>query len=751
MAALFALIILMLLILVVSVRVGLFGKLPTMRELASVENQLSSEIYADDGRLLGKFFIYDRSHASIEQISPNVIDCLIATEDARFYEHSGVDLRSLARVLLKSILLGDKSAGGGSTISQQLAKNLYSRKDNGFLSMPVNKIREMIVARRLEKIYSKQEILTLYLNTVPFGDNVYGISASSLRFFNKNAGDLTIEESAVLVGMLKATNLFNPRLYPENALQRRNIVIGQLQRYDYINKEVADSLRSLPLQLQYNAITHNQGPAPYFREMARMRITKILDEYNNHNQTNYNLFTDGLKIYTTLDYDLQLMAEQAIRRQVSRQQKMLDEYYKNISPEAAKALVHSLAQNTPRYHALQEVNAAEKQIEQAFTTKQAMELFSWDGAERVEISPLDSIFRMQKVLHSGLVSIDPGNGYIKAWVGGNDYRFFQFDQVLSQRQAGSAFKPFLYATALQQGIDPCEYVSNEQRVFAEYEDWTPTNVRNEYEGYYSMSGALAHSVNTIAAYYVSLTGVMPVIETATRAGIKSLLPRVPSLALGTANVNLLELTSSYATFLNDGIPVEPEWLLKIEDKNGREIYRMPPREIEPEPAFGKDIAMMTRQMMQAVVDSGTAASLRYGYGLYSPLAGKTGTTQNGADTWFVGFTPGLVTGVWTGFENPAFVNIYQSPLSSGGSAVPVWGDYHTRIQQNAYTRKYIKGSFTALPDSLSHLLACNMYLEELPPENLWERLFKPNEKYRREKREQKKPRSRLRQWLENIF
>jgi penicillin-binding protein 1A len=745
-------VILLLTFFIISVWMGLFGRVPTKNELAAIENQLSSEIYALEGKLLGKYFIYDRSHAEKEQISENVFNCLIATEDVRFYKHRGIDYQSLGRVLFKTILLQQRSAGGGSTISQQLAKNLFSRNNNGFLSIPVSKVREMIIARRLEKIYEKDEILVLYLNTVPFAENVFGISAASLRFFNKNPHDLGIEEAAVLIGMLKAVNYFNPRLQPERAIGRRNIVIDQLRRYDFISDQSADSLRELPLKLNYNPITHNQGPAPYLREMLRLQIGRILSDYNQRNLTDYNLYTDGLKIYTTIDYNLQLLAEAAVKSQLSRQQKIMDNYYRNISQSGASSLLRSLMRSSERYKSLQQQKLGEKEIEEIFAQPTKIDLFSWEGPKQAEISPLDSIFMMQQVLHAGLVSIDPFNGHVRAWVGGNDFRFFQYDHVLAKRQAGSTFKPFLYATALQQGIAPCEYVSNEQKTYEDYDNWSPTNSRNEYEGFYSMTGALAHSINTVSAHYISLTGILPVIETARKSGITSQLPPVPSLALGTANVSLLELTTSYTVFLNEGKYFAPVWLLRIEDKDGAIIFQ---RKKEPSSfeSLSPDIALMTRHMLQAVTDSGSASSLRYNHGLYGDLAGKTGTTQNNADTWFVGFSPRLITGVWTGVENPRFAEIFKSPMGSGSSAVPLWGDYYSRISRNPATRKYIQGSFSPLPDTLLARLDCRLYLDELPTENWWDDLFSPSdtprERRRREQDERKRP--SLRRWLESLF
>jgi len=731
---------------------GLWGKLPGKSELASIDNYVSSEVYAEGGELLGKYFIIDRTQVNLDQISENVVNCLIATEDVRFYQHRGIDYRSLGRVLFRTILMRESSAGGGSTLSQQLAKNLYPRNNNGIFSLPVSKFREFIIANRLERIYSKDDILLLYLNTVPFGGNVFGISAASLRFFNKNPYDLKIEEAAVLVGMLKATSFYNPRRFPERATERRNVVISQLQRYEYIEDEKADSLKAIPLKLNYSPLAHNVGPAPYFRERVRHDATGILRDYNNLHSTNHNLYTDGIKVYTTIDYDLQRLAEEAIKRQLTAQQKVMDGYYRQAAKSRATSLLRDLMIGSDRYKSLQKEKLTAQEIEEAFRKEMPMEIFSWDGPQTLQMSPWDSIFRMQQILHSGLVSIDPDNGHVKAWVGGNDFRFFQYDHVLSKRQTGSTFKPFVYATALEMGIDPCEYVSNELVVYSDYEDWAPENVSGVYDGYYSMKGALAHSINTISAHYISMTGVIPVMENARKAGIISRLPAVPSLALGTANVSLLEMTTAYSTFLNDGSTLQPFWILRIEDSNGNILYKRESQSSSSR-AWEESTALMITDMLKAAVDNGTAGRLRSQFGLTGDVAGKTGTTQKNADTWFIGFTPGLVTGVWTGVENPAFAHLYGAPMSSSASAVPLWGEYHRSIQRNGNTRKYVSGNFTPLPDSLAILINCTMYLEELPSEGWWENIFgspREREHRRQERRERERP-NRFRRFLERVF
>jgi penicillin-binding protein 1A len=746
-------IVFMWLVLYLTILSGLFGKLPGKKQLGEIENQTSTEIYAHGGELLGKYFIYDRTHVTLDQISPHVVNSLIATEDVRFYQHRGVDYHSMGRVLVRTLIMRQSSSGGGSTISQQLAKNLYPRERNNTFYLPVSKIKEMIIARRLEKVYGKDDLLLFYLNTVPFGENVFGISAASFRFFNKNPKDLNIEEAALLIGMLKATTFFNPRHHPERALQRRNTVIGQLKKYGHIDEPAADSLLQIPLKLNYSPLSHNQGPAPYFREMARLECDRIITEYNEKNGTSYNLYTDGLKVYTTIDYSLQVIAERALRKQMTALQKVMDAHYRNASIERVKPLMTALMQSSPRYKALHNQKIPNEQIEEIFNEKIHLELFSWDKPVLKDTSPLDSIFQSQKILHSSLVSIDPLNGFIKAWIGGNDYRYFQFDNVLARRQAGSAFKPFLYATAIEKGIDPCEFVSNEIRVYEDYDDWAPTNADGEHDGFYSMKGALAYSSNTVSAWYITQTGISDVVETVKKAGITSNIPQVPSLALGTAEVSLLEMTTAYAVFINNGYTISPQWLLKIEDKNGKVLYEYK-NNFEPQKVISEETALMVSDMLQAVVQTGTGASLTGRFGITSQIAGKTGTTQNNADTWFVGFSPRLITGVWTGIENPAFARLYRTPLGSGASAVPLWGEFAVQTSRQAGTRKYFEGQFAEIPDSLAAIMDCALYLDELPVESWFEQLFRSPEERRergvRRPRERERE-TRFRRFLRDLF
>lgn len=744
---------LMFLLLQLLVRVGFFGEVPNTRDLKSLENNNSSEIYAQGGQLIGKYFIYDRTAISLADLSPYVVPALISTEDVRFYEHGGTDFRSMGRVLVKNILLGQRSAGGGSTLTRQLAKNLYPRQRKGIVWLVGEKFREGIIARRLEKVYTKDEILNLYLNTVPFGENVFGISAGAQRFFSKHPHELEAQEAATLVGMLKATSSFNPRTNPEASLERRNVVLSQMEKYGHLNKSTADSLRALPLTIDYSPFSHIHGPAPYFREMIRIELQEWIAGYNQKNGTAYNLYTDGLKIYTTLDFNLQRLAERAFARQMKSLQEATNAHYRRADPSRVRALLNQEMKRSARYASLQKAGMNEADIIQAFREPVNTLVFDWDGGKTVSISPLDSIFASQQVVHGGLVSIDPLTGNVKAWIGGNNIRFFQFDQVTSQRQAGSAFKPFVYAAALENGTDPCEMVSNEAPVFEAYDNWSPQNHDGLYNGYYSMEGALAYSVNTVSAKYIVDATFDGVINLARAAGIKGRLPAVPSLALGTAEVSLLDLTKAYSIFANKGIPVEPRYLLRIEDAHGKILYEAPaPR--QKEPALSPETALILTQMMKSVVNVGTAASLRTRIGFEYELAGKTGTTQNNSDSWFVGYTPKLITGVWVGLENPAFNRTYPLPFGASRSAVPIWADYHTSILQNSRTRPYMEGQFDPMPEELTEWLNCPMYLDSLPQTNILDRIFGTPGEYPRERREDKsEPRRKglLQRILEDLF
>ena len=698
-----------------SVKLGLFGQIPEKETLAKIENNVATEIYSADSVLLGRFYLQERTATDFDNISKNAIDALIATEDARFYEHDGVDYRSLLRVLFKTLLLFDRSSGGGSTITQQLAKNVFPRKDYGFLSIPVSKAKEAIIAQRLEEIYNKKQILTLYLNTVPFGDNVFGIEMASKRFFNKKSKYLKIEEAAVLIGMLKANYTYNPRLYPENALSRRNTVLSQMNKYNYISAEDLENYKKRPLKLDYKKITHNTGIATYFREHVRREMEEWCENNSKADGTNYNLYTDGLKIYTTVNASMQKYAEAATTSHMKELQKIFNNHWNNGTPwNKQKALLQTSIKNSPRYKLLSSKGLSEKQIMDSLSLPVPMKLFSWGGEKEVKMSPIDSIKYNLTVLQSGTLAMNPKNGDIQAWVGGIDYEFFQYDHVKigTKRQVGSTFKPFVYAAALESGTDPCEYISGERTTYTNLSDWSPGNASaDEYDKKYTFKGALAHSVNTVSVKVLEQAGIENTIDLAHHAGISSELPEVPSIALGTADVSLLEMVTAYCTFANGGYAVKPRFITKITDRKGKVLEEIK-NERNPRRVMTKETAMMMNSLLQAVVNEGTAGRYRWKYKMTNELAGKTGTTQSNADGWFIGYNPQIVIGTWVGADNPG-IHFNSTSLGSGASmALPIVAKTLDKIQDDKTLRAIGYAKFAPLPGRLERYLQCDPEKED---------------------------------------
>ncbi|MEM9673819.1 MAG: transglycosylase domain-containing protein [Bacteroidota bacterium] len=698
--------------LIYSVHSGWFGKLPTYAELKDVRNHTASEVYSFDGVLLGRYYIENRTVTTIDKVPTALLNALVATEDARFYEHEGIDYRSLARVLVKSILLQNESSGGGSTLTQQLAKNLYPRQRHGLLTMPVNKIREAIIARRIENLYPKEEILMLYLNTVPFGGNVYGIEAASRRFFNKSAADLHTEESAVLVGMLKATTTYSPRLYPERAQQRRNVVLSQMEKYGYLTTVDKDSLQELSLELDYNFITHNTGLAPYFREKLRHELQQWLNDHPKDDGTVYNLYTDGLKVYTTLDARLQRHAEQAVKEHMKDLQQTFDKHWEGRRPWGEdETMIRRAMLNSDRYKRGKQAGKSDEEINAEFTQPTLMTVFTWDGEQEKTMTPLDSIRYYQMFLNAGFLAMRPENGHVKAWVGGIDHKYFQYDHVTAQRQVGSTFKPVVYAAALETGANPCEYISNERRVYANYKDWSPGNSDGKYDGFYSMQGALTNSVNTVTVDLMMNTGVDRVVNLAQRMGVQNDLPLEPAIALGTADLSLYEMLSVYSTFVNRGINVKPIYVLGIEDQEGNVIAKFNDKP-NVQRALSQRTAELMVEMMKTVVDSGTARRLRFRYGLKNDIIGKTGTTQSHADGWFIGATPKLVAGAWVGGDN-RLVRFRSISLGQGANtALPIYGKFMQAFNQDATFKKLRYAKFPQPSRWVRSTLACDFYREE---------------------------------------
>lgn len=662
-------------ILLTAIYYGAFGALPTYTELENIKNDEASKIYTADNLLIGKFFFQNRTNLGYNTIAPDVLNALIATEDSRFYEHKGIDLKSLFRVVIKSVLLGDKSAGGGSTLSQQLAKNLYGRESHSILSMPVNKCKEMFTAYRLEKVYSKEEIITLYLNTVPFGEDVYGIESAAQRFFSKSAANLSTIEAATLIGMLKASSSYNPRLHPEKSLQRRNTVINQMLKYDLISSTLAETLKQKPLKLRYSRLSTNEGLATYLREKLRNDVKDIIKDYNEKNNLNINMYSEGLNIYTTIDSHLQKYAEDAVSEHMKTLQNSFYKHWGKQEPWYNNPnVVNSAMLRSDRYKLLKKANVSTKDIRKIFNTKVNMEIYSPYSGDRTELmTPLDSIKHYLKILHTGFIAVDPRNGQIQAWVGGIDHKYFKYDQINATRQTGSVFKPIVYAAALENGEDPNSYYRNERKVYEDYQNWSPKNSDDEenLDGFYSMKGALAHSINTIAVDILMRTGFDRTIDLARNMGITSDLVRFPSLALGVANISLYEMIQSFSTFANNGEWIKPYYITKITDKDGKIIYQK--KGSERRVVMSAENANIMSNMLEGVVNNGTAIRLRGGYGLTNCIAGKTGTTQNNADGWFIGYNPNIVAGIRTGAEDMR-VHFKTTSLGQGANtALPIFG------------------------------------------------------------------------------
>ena len=692
--------------------IGAFGQLPTETQLVDIQNNVASEVYSADGKVLGKYYRENRINIAYEDISPYLIDALIATEDSRFFEHKGIDLRSWGRVLYRTVLLQDLSGGGGSTLSQQLAKNIFPRR-KGRLGTAVAKIKEMFTARRLERIYSKDELLNLYLNKVPFGGNVYGVQVAAKTFFNTNAKDIKIEEAAVLIGMLKANTYYNPVRNPNSSKQRRNVVLSQMEKQGVIQAEEKDSLQALDLIVDYRRENNSEGLATYFRENLRQKLPDIVGQYHKPDGTPYNLYTDGLKIYTSINARLQGYAEEAVHQHMEQLQKKFDQHWKGRKPWGDDAVIEKAIKRSHRYKQMKEAGKSEEEIKDAFDTPVGMTVFSYKGDVVKEMSPRDSIQYYFCLLNAGFIATNPSTGEVLAWVGGIDHQYFKYDHVKSKRQVGSTFKPIVYATALKQGVPPCQYVNNRLVTYTEYDDWQPQNSGFDYGGVLSMEGALRNSVNSVAVDLIMRAGVDPVRQLAKEMGVSADIPQVPAIALGAVDVALYDMVQVYGTFANRGVKVSPQDLLRIENSAGEIIAEFKP-EKEPQRVLSIDETDMMTHMMSAVVDSGTARRLRLAYNLQNDIAGKTGTTQSHADGWFMGYTPTIAAGAWVGGESPQ-VRFRSISLGQGANtALPIWAEFMKRVYQDKEFRKWKSAKFPAPSVAVAEALNCIPYLDEEP-------------------------------------
>ncbi|MEZ4793201.1 MAG: transglycosylase domain-containing protein [Gelidibacter sp.] len=712
-----------------SIYFGLWGKIPTKETIADLKQSQATQILDKNEDLIGKLYIYDRQSIKFSDFPQHLLDALIATEDARFYEHNGVDNKSLLRVFFKTILLSDDSSGGGSTITLQLAKNLFGRKRSGALGMVVNKIKESIVAKRIETIYSKKEILTMYLNTVPFPDNTYGIESASEKFFNVHTRELNLNQAAILVGSLKANHSYNPRLFPEKAKLRRNVVLDQMVNYDYLTDEEARKAKTEAIVLDYQYYAPNQGLAPYFRAEIKKQLDTILAQkkFRKPNGETYNLFHDGLKIYTTLDNTMQRYAEEAMREHMKALQHQYEVAYgKNAPWLKNKSAYIAAKKRLKRYKQLKKQGLSEKAINDSLSKTYETELFSWDEHTIESISTLDSLEYYSKFLNAGLLSLEPANGEIRAYVGGIDYRFFQYDHVSqSKRQVGSTFKPIVYTAAIENGMPPCTYFPLKAVTYTDVDNWTPTNASDidDEDGTlnYSLEKALSNSVNTIAVKVLYETGIDEVIDQARKMGIKSDIEEVPSIALGSANLSVMEMAKAYTSFVNDSKPSTPVFITRIEDKNGKLIASF--EDLNPksktEKAFGDATRQVLLEFMKATVDEGTANRLRSSYKFTNAIAGKTGTTQDNKDGWFVGITPNLVTITWVGNDNQQ-IGFSSTRIGQGAnSALPIFANYLQKLNGDSNFKLITQAQFEEPSEEVLESLNC----EPTKTDGFFKRLF----------------------------
>ena len=713
---------------------GLLGKMPEFRQLENPKTNLATQIFSADNKVIGKFYYNDnRTPLYYEEIPKNLIDALIATEDERFYDHSGIDLRSTLRAV---VYLGEK--GGASTVSQQLARQLFTGvRSRNTLDAVIQKIKEWVIAVQLERRYAKKEILTMYLNLYDFNYNADGLRSAANIYFSKEPSELLLEESAMLVGMLKNSSLYNPIRRPELVTSRRNIVFQQMLRNEMLTQKEVDSLQQLPLQIQFNPQSHREGLATYFRAYLRQFMLNWIQDNPKPDGEKYNLYLDGLTIYTTLDSKMQTYAENAVKEHMSNLQDAFFEQnnpkwnptapFLDLTEKEVERLMGQAMIRSERWRKMKLAGKMEDEIKASFEQKTAMRIFSWKGEIDTVMRPIDSIRHYKHFLRSGMMSMNPQTGHVKAWVGGINYKHFQFDHVFQgKRQIGSTFKPFVYASAIDQlKLSPCDsfpdgFYCVEARKFGAHEAWCPKNSGDRYTGMRTLKNALANSVNTISARLIDKVGPGPVSKLAADLGISSKIPNVPSIALGTADLSVYEMVAAYGAFANQGIYVKPVMVTRIEDKNGTVLFEATP---ETRDVLSEESAYVTVKLLEGVTESGSGIRLRhrgaeennpyfgtvvtgYPYEFQNPIAGKTGTTQNQSDGWFIGMVPNLVTGVWVGGEDRA-THFNSIAYGQGATmALPIWALYMKKLYEDPLLEVSID-SFPA-PERVSIPLDCEL-------------------------------------------
>ena len=673
---------------------GLFGSMPSFEDLENPDSNLATEIISADGVVLGKYFQKNRSQLKYADLPKNLVQALVATEDARFYEHSGIDGRGTLRAISS---LG--TSGGASTLTQQLAKQLFHGEGSKFLPFRiVQKVKEWIIAIRLERQYTKNEIIAMYCNVYDFGNNSVGVSSAAKTYFSKEPKDLTINESAILVGMFKNSGLYNPIRNPQGVINRRNVVFSQMEKGKIISEKEKERLQSLPLKLNFKLETHKEGTATYFREYLRDYMKKWVEENKKPDGSDYDIYRDGLKIYTTIDSRMQLHAETAVTAHMANLQ---EEFFRqskdnknapfvNISSVETQRILNQAMKSSNRWAVMKAMDKSEEEIIKSFSEKTKMTVFSWKGEKDTLMTPLDSIRYYKHFLQSGLMAMEPQTGNVKAWVGGINYKYFQYDHVgQGARQVGSTFKPFVYATAIEQlNMSPCDSIIDGPFMIRKgrhhvTEDWEPKNSDNKYRGMVTLKKGLANSINTISAKLIDKVGPEAVIDLTHKLGVKSEIVNQPSIALGAVEITVEDMVAAYSTFANQGVYMKPQFISKIEDKSGVVIYEPIP---ESHDVLNKDIAYAVVKLLEGVTEGGSGDRLRttgggngsnrwtgYPYSFKNPIAGKTGTTQNQSDGWFMGMVPNLVTGVWVGCEDRSarFKSITYGQGAT--AALPVWG------------------------------------------------------------------------------
>ena len=682
---------------------GLLGTMPDFRQLENPKTNLATQIISADNTVLGKFYFNDnRTPISYDEIPKSMIDALIATEDERFYSHSGIDFRGTARALF---YLGSK--GGGSTITQQLARQLFTGvRSSNKLEAVAQKIKEWVIAIRLERRYTKNEIVTMYLNIYDFNYNADGIRSASSIYFSKMPEEMSLSESAMLVGMLKNSSLYNPLRRPELVRDRRNIVYQQMLRNQLIDQKQKDSLAALPIEVDFNPQSHREGIATYFRAYLQKFMRTWIANNPKEDGSSYNLYLDGLSIYTTIESRLQIYAEQAVAAHMSTLQKEFfrqnSEAFNPTAPfleikgDEIERIMEQAKRRSERWGKMKARGLDEESILASFEEPTEMEIFGWGGDIDTVMTPTDSIRYYKHFLRAGMMSMEPQSGHVKAWVGGINYRHFQFDHVMQgKRQIGSTFKPFVYATAIDQlKLSPCDslpdgYYCVEPAKFGAHDAWCPKNSGDRYIGKRTLKNALANSVNTISARLIDKVGPRPVANLARNLGVTSYIPSVPAIALGSADLSVYEMVGAYSSFANKGIYVKPILVTRIEDKNGTVIYQATPKTKD---VLSEESAYVTLKLLEGVTESGSGIRLRhvgadktnpifrdivtgYPYAFENPIAGKTGTTQNQSDGWFIGMVPNLATGVWVGGEDRA-THFETITYGQGATmALPIWASY----------------------------------------------------------------------------